>query len=212
MTAAPDPVSGLRWIRPVKRHSALLPGDIRYADGTLMRPGDVVRWQAAPLPAPPPHVEDALVDPVRDRPLLLRRRAAAARAQFCATHLDRAPADVLCRQTRSLCLLRPASARATWDRDPYSGRYEARMAFQSQEFSTDERGLPVTDLAWRALGRDWLAGRARLELDDAALHERIGPVCLAIGLGRAFEGRHWPLVIGVHAPGLPDVEIDESEL
>jgi hypothetical protein len=218
MTAERDPVSGLRWVRPVKLHGALLLGDIRYgrsierSDGALMRLGDVVAWRlGAPRPDPP-HIEDVLVDPVRDRAQILRRLDSARRAQFCADHLDRAPDDVLFHETRSLCLVRPDVVGAWWSYDSYSGYYEARMTFRLGGFATGERGVAVTDLAWRALGRAWLRGAPRLELDNAALRERIGAIYLTVGRGRTFEGRHWPLVVGVHADGLPEVAIDEAAL
>jgi hypothetical protein len=212
MTAAPDPVSRLRWVRPVKLHSQLLLGDIRYPDGALMRIGDVVTWRLGAARSDPPHVEDMLVDPVRDRARLLRRQDAERRAQFCAKHLDRAPEDVLLRETRSLCLARPDAVEAWWNCDPYNGHYEARMAFSLGGFATGELGVAVTDLAWRALGRVWMRGGARLHLNDTALRARLGDLYLTVGLGRTFEGRHWPLVVGVHAAGLPEVKIDEAAL
>lgn len=212
MTAERDPITCLRWVRPVKPHRQLLPGDIRYPDGALMRLGDVVAWGLGEPRPDPPHVEDVLVDPVRDRAELRRRLDPAHRARFCAGHLDRAPEDVLVHEIRSLCLLRPDSATAAWSHDSYSGHYEARMAFRLGDFSTEERGIPVTDVAWRALGRAWLEGRARLELDDVALRERVGDLYLAIGRGRMYEGRRWPLIVGVHAAGMPELAIDERAL
>jgi hypothetical protein len=194
MTGEPAPTTGLRWVRPVKPHSPLLLGDIRYPGGALMRLGDVVEWRVGAPRPDPPHVEDVLVDPVRERARRLRQLSPTQRAKFCAAHLDRAPEDVLVRENRSLCLVQPSTLRATWSYDAYNGHYEARIAFQLGHFGTDDRGAPVTDLAWRALGRTWLGGGARLELDDAALHRRIGEVYLAIGRGRAFDGRRWLLV------------------
>jgi len=91
-----------------------------------MRAGDVISWQmGAPRPDPP-HIEDVLVDPIRDRPRRLRHLTATQRAEFCADHLDRAAADVLSQETRSLCLLRPDSARATWALDQHSCLFALR--------------------------------------------------------------------------------------
>jgi hypothetical protein len=201
----------LRWVRPVKPHGLLLAGDIRYPDGSLMRTGDVVAWKTGARRSTPPHVEDVLVEPVRDRPQFVRRLAPSSRAEFCAKHLDRSPDDVLVHETRSLCLIRPDSVAATWTHDSYNGHYEARMAFRLGGFATEPRGIPVTDLTWRALGRTWIEGEC-LRLDDAALRERLGAVYLVVGRGRMYEGRHWPLVVGVHAAGLPEVNIDQEKL
>ncbi len=212
MSGAADPISRLRWVRPIKQRGPLLLGDIRYASGALMRAGDVIDWRMG-VPRPdPPHVEDVLVNPIRDRANLLRQLDSPQRAEFCARHLDRTPADVLRYEMRSLCLLQPDRVRATWYRDSYSGRYETRIAFQWCDFATDDRGYPVTDLAWRALGRIWLQSREQLMLNDAALRERIGAIYLVVGRGRQFEGHHWPLIVGVHAAGLPKMEIDEESL
>src|SRR5262245_60863382 len=143
MTTQPDPIAGLRWVRPVKQHSALLLGDIRYADGMLMRLGDVVAWRLGEAHPDPPHVEDVLVDPVRDPARLLRRLDDGRLARFCDEHLDRSPDDVLIHEKRSLCLVRPAMVEAWWSYDPYNGHYEARMAFRAGDFDTGERGIAV---------------------------------------------------------------------
>lgn len=212
MSRTADPITGLRWVRPVKPHAPLLLGDIRYPDGALMHVGDVVDWVMGPPRVEPPHVEDVLFDPVRHRPQFVRRLDSARRAQFCAEHIDTRPDDVLRYETRSLCIVRPDSLAALWALDAYSGHYEARMHFRAGGFATEGRGIPVTDLAWRAIGRAWLRGQARVDLDDAALRAQVGEVFLVIGRGRAFEGRYWPLVVGVHAAGMPEVEIDEMAL
>jgi hypothetical protein len=212
MTTEPDPVAVLRWVRPVKQHSVLLVGDIRYVDGALMRIGDVVAWQLGEARPDPPHIEDVLVDPVRHPVRRLRRLDSDHRARFCAEHIDRAPDDVLLHETRSLCLAQPLTVEAWWSYDAYNGHYEARMAFRVGGFDTGAHGVAVTDLVWRALGRAWLAGDQQLRLGDMALRERIGEIYLTIGRGRVFEGRRWPLVVGVHAAGLPDISLDESKL
>jgi hypothetical protein len=212
MARTTDPASRLHWVRPVKHHGALLAGDIRYASGRLMRAGDVISWPHKMLQSPPPHVEDALVNPIRDRPALLRHLDPAQRAGLCARQIDRAPEDVLLYETRSLCILRPEEVRVAWNYDAFSRHYEARLAFRHERYVTDARGLPITDLAWRALGRRWLNGRDRLELSQPALRERIGDVYLVIGISRTFDGRRWPLIVGVHAAGLPEIEVDEAAL
>lgn len=73
--------------------------------------------------------------------------------------------------------------------------------------AASRRGVSVTDLKWRALGRSWLGEEGgHLALDQRALFERLNAqaLYLAIGLSRNWKGEYWPLVIGVHA--VPDYE------
>ena len=107
VTREPDPVTGLRWVRPVREFGTVLPGDMADADGRPAQCCDVVELHLlAPRPDPP-HVEDWATDFVRHRPRLLRRLEGEKRARFFAKYLDRAPEDVLVHQTRSLCLVQP---------------------------------------------------------------------------------------------------------
>jgi hypothetical protein len=61
-----DPVTGLRWVRPVREFGTVLPGDMTDADGRLVECGDVVELDLlAPRPHPP-HVEDWTIGFVPD--------------------------------------------------------------------------------------------------------------------------------------------------
>ena len=215
-----DPVAGLHWIRPVREFDAPLPGDMTDVNGRLVQCSDVVELNLlAPRPDPP-HVEDWLTDFVRHRPRVLRRLESDQRARFLATHLDRAPEDVLVRHTRSLCLVKPAQVWADFSLDTYSGKYEARMRFTLTGSAdrlpvTDRRNVPVTDLKWRALGRTWLDTHAdHLSLDHAALCARLGAdaLYLTLGLSRSWQTKYWLLVVDVHV--VPDykAEIDLDRL
>jgi hypothetical protein len=210
VTREPDPVTGLRWVRPVRAFDTVLPGDMTDAAGRLVQCCDVVELHLlAPRPDPP-HVEDWTADFVRHRPRLLRRLEGERRARFFARHLDRTPEDVLVHHTRSLCLVRPERVWARFSLDAYSGKYEARMGFHLAgdvhcPRAAGRRGVAVTDLKWRALGRAWLGDRGgRLALDQDALFEHLDAeaLYLAIGLSRSWQGQYWPLVVGVHA--VPD--------
>jgi hypothetical protein len=66
----------------------------------------------------------------------------------------------------------------------------------------------VTDIKWRALGRKLLGAESRLSLTPDQLRERlsISRVFIALGLSRLHEGKHWPLVVGVHT--WPDYQAD----
>ena len=209
----PDPVTGLRWVRPVREFGTVLSGDMTDGDGRLVQCSDVVELDlVAPRPDPP-HVEDWLTDFVHSRPRLLRRLEGDKRARFFIGHLDRAPENVLVRYTRSLCLVQPKNVWARFSLDTYSGKYEARMGFVlsgavNHPQATSQRGVSVTDLKWRALGREWLGDEGgALEMDQDTISERLNveALYLAVGLSRSWQGEYWPLVVGVHI--VPDYEM-----
>ena len=220
-TAEPAPVTGLRWVRPTRDFGVVLPEDMVDATDRLIQCGDVASLNLlAPRPEPP-HVEDWVTDFIRQRPRWLRRLEGDKRAEFFTHHLDAAPEEVLVEHTRSLCLVQPEEVCASfvWDRD--SGKYETRLRFtlpgETQcARAMQPRGLSVTDLKWRALGRRWLAEgtQTALTLEHAALLERLGAeaLYLTLGLSRQWQGEHWPLVHAIHV--VPDyaAEIDLRNL
>jgi hypothetical protein len=211
-TQESDGTTCLRWVRPVKEHDTLRLKDMTDPAGRVVQCGDVVELDLKKPHPDPPHTEDWLTDFIYHRPHLLRRLEGERRARFFATHLDRAPQDVLIHQTRSLCLIRPQKVWARFSLDPSSGKYEARLGFQlggvRHERANSPRGIPVTDLKWRALGRAWMTGAAdELAFNHSELTERLQAreIYLALGLSRGFEGEYWPLVVGVHV--VPDYEM-----
>lgn len=219
MTTESDPVTRLRWVRPVRDHGHVLLGDITTPEGQVLQAFDVAELTfIRPRPAPP-HAEDWIVDFSRARPRFLRRLEGERRAAFLDRHLDADPHQVLDCHERSLCLVRPDRLWGAFHLDAYTGRFEAGLGFtlQSKRYSGSRtgRGLPVTDLKWRALGRAWLppAGGG-FDFDRGDLESRLGVehVYLAVGLTRNFQGACWPLVIGVHT--VPDyhAEIDYDNL
>jgi hypothetical protein len=211
MTAEPDPVTGLRWVRPVREYGHVLLGDITTAEGTVVRPFDVVAFNLLQPRPVPPHTEDWNADFVRHPPCVLRRLEEERRTGFLHKYLDTAPREVLDSQQRSLCLIKPDWVKGCFRLDSYSGQFDARMAFSLDRRpylgSYAKGGLSVTDLKWRAMGRAWLPpGGGWTEFDAGDLEARFGiqEVCLAVGLTRSFQGTCWPLVVGVHT--LPDYE------
>jgi hypothetical protein len=219
-TNEPDPDTGLRWVRPVREFDTLLPGDMTDADGRLIQCCDVVELKLLKRHPDPPHVEDWATDLIRHRPRLLRRLEGEKRARFFAKYLDRAPEDVLVSHTRSLCLVQPEQVWASFSLDTYSGKYEARMGFllpgdANDPRATSRRGVSVTDLKWRAVGRAWLGEKGgHLALDHETLVEQLeaDAIYLAVGLSRNWQGEYWPLVVGVHV--VPDYEavVDACDL
>lgn len=210
------PVSGLRWVRPVRAFDTVQPGDMTDADGRLVACCDVVELNLLEPRPDPPHVEDWVTDFVHRPPRVMRRLEGDKRARFFADHLDRAPESVLLHHTRSLCLAQPEQVWAHFSLDAYSSKYEARMRFLltdgiNHPRAMSRRGVPVTDLRWRALGQSWLGERARgLTLEHDALLQRLNAeaLYLTIGLSRNWQGEYWPLVVGVHV--VPDYEIERK--
>lgn len=219
-TRQPDPISHLRWVRPVKEHGSLLLGDLTDADGRVIQCGDVVELHLRKHRPDPPHTEDWITDIIYHRPRLLRRLEGERRGRFLAEHLDQAPGEVLAQNpTRSLCLIRPDTLWASFALDPYSLKYETRLGFTlngtRHPQARSPRGISVTDVKWRALGRRWLEDNGgNLLLDQVALRERLEAeeIYLALGLSRGYQGKLWLLVVGVHV--VPDfqAEIDYENL
>jgi hypothetical protein len=217
-TRESDPVTGLRWVRPVRDFGPLLQGDMTDAGGRLAQCGDVLELNLIEARPDPPHVEDWVVDFIRQRPRLLRRLEGEKRARFFPRYLDPSPADVLVHHTRSLCLVRPAQVWARFFLDAYSGKYQAQMGFTLTEEAnhpqaTGRRGVSVTDLRWRAVGRSWLGEKGgRVTLNQDALCERLAAdeIYLSLGLSRNWQDAYWPLVVGVHTT--PDYEFSLGEV
>jgi hypothetical protein len=217
-TTEPDPISRLRWVRPVKEYGNVLLGDMTDVTGRVVQCSDVVELELKKPRPEPPHAEDVITGFIYRRPRLLRRLEGERRARFFATHLDRAPKDVLVHQTRSLCLIHPDQISARFSLDPLSGKYEARVRFHLGNLrharADSQRGIPVTDLKWRALGRAWLRHTpGELALTGSELAERLQAtdIYLALGLSRGYEGRYWLMVVGVHVVPDYEVEIDYND-
>jgi hypothetical protein len=211
MSTETDPVTGLRWVRPVREHGHVLLGDITTPAGEILRPFDVVEFNLLQPRAISPHTEDWTADFVRHRPCIVRRLDGERRASFLRKYLDTAPREALDSQQRSLCLIKPDWIKGCFRLDGHSGDFDARIALGLDRRpylgSYTKGGFSVTDLKWRALGRAWLPpGGGWTEFDAGDLEARLGirEVYLAVGLTRSFQGTCWTLVIGVHT--LPDYE------
>jgi hypothetical protein len=220
VTCDPDPVTGLRWVRPVREFGSVLPGDMMDDEERLLGCGDVVELKLLRPRSDPPHVEDWVADFDRHRPVCVRCLEGQKRRDFFPKYLDRAPEDVLVKHTRSLCLLQPERVGARFSLDGYSGKYQARLRFTlpgevNHPQAMSRRGVPVTDLKWRALGRSWLGEQGGgLNLDHEALMTRLSAeaVYLTVGLSRQWRGKHWPLVHAVHVVPDYQAEIDVRQL
>jgi hypothetical protein len=211
MTTERHPLTGLRWVRPVREYGHVLLGDITTPTGTVVRPFDVVEFNFLQSRPVPPHAEDCIADFVHHRPRIVRRLEGERRAGFLHKHLDRAPRQVLDSQQRSLCLIEPDWVKGCFRLDAYTGRFDARIAFglgkKHYLGSYARGGIAVTDLKWRALGRSWLPGDGGwTEFDAGDLEARLAiqQIYLAVGLTRSYRGGFWPMIVGVHT--VPDYE------
>ena len=224
------------WVRPVREHETVLLGDITYpsAPGAgappharrVMQPFDLAELALLHPRPDPPHIEDWTCDFARERPRLRAVLPAGERAALLDAASTSA-ADIWVRYTRSLGTLAVPDLTATFTRDGYTGKYETRLAFPDLP-SGVPASIPCTDLKWRALGRRLLAKQAAsaepsgagnnlqtLTLSGDALRAALGGatrIWLALGSSRTHDGRHWPLIVGVHT--LPDYEatIDYHQL
>ena len=211
MTTEPDPVTVLRWVRPVRDHGHVLLGDVTTREGEVLRPFDVAELHLVRPRSEAPHTEDWITDFVQHRPRVIRRLRRDRRATFLAGHVDKAPREVLNTQGRSLCLIKPDWVRGAFRLDGYSGQFDARIAFglEGHEHlgSQAKGGVSVTDIKWRALGRTWLPEEGGcIDFDDADLKARLGAeeVFLVTGLTRSYRGDFWLIVVGVHT--IPDYQ------
>lgn len=202
-----------KWVRPVKEHGTILLGDIRYREGAYMQPFDIVRMELLAHRPKPPHVEDWTCDFVHARPELVDRLDGEKRWEFLRkfeVEVHEGDREVLSEKC-SLILCAPRPTAASFSLDDYSGKYDARIFVSGVE---DGRGIPVTDLKWRALGRKMIADSgSAVKLSSSKLLSAIGTECiyLALGLSRLHDGRHWPLVVGVHASPDYEAEVDYTQ-
>ncbi|MCL7453331.1 MAG: hypothetical protein M8467_09810 [Anaerolineae bacterium] len=211
MTAEPDPVTRLRWVRPVRDYGHILLGDITTAEGQLLQPFDVVEFSLLRPQPDPPHSEDWITD-FRQRPKVVRRLQGERRSHFLRTYQDTDPDQVLRNHERSLCLFQPQWIKGCFRLDAYSGKFDARLSFglDGQRYlgSHAKGGLSVTDLRWRALGRSWLppdGGWVDFDMGDLEVRFGIQEVYLSAGLTRSHQGGYWCIVIGVHT--VPDYQV-----
>lgn len=224
------------WIRPVREFGSIQLGDVTYVKGAppasalgrsgekrVMCPFDLAQLTLGHRRPDPPHVEDWTCDFAHQRPRLLgivpeAERTALLEAAACAP-------ERLWRGEGSLGVVALDDFTATFTYDDYTGKYEARVSFHG--LPADMASAACTDLKWRALGRRLLAERGqmgqaeqgtgqgtgaddvrRLTLAGGELRRILGVdrFWAALGTSRARDGRHWPLIVGMHM--LPDYEAE----
>jgi hypothetical protein len=199
------------WVRPVKSYGTLQLDDLMDASGKTISNFDVVRMNLLSWHPNRPHMEDWIVDFNREKPVILTNVSESHRAELLDSLLDNSPDEVLqSPPSRSLCLIKPDKIyKVIFDPGTRYGNYEARIifSFAGQDYLGTPRspGLPCTDLKFRALGKRLLDKKAdTINLSGGQLKELIHfeRVYLAIGLGREYKGKNWPMVLGFHT--IPD--------
>ena len=178
-----------KWIRPVKEFGTVLLGDLMYADRTVIRPLDIVKFPLVKPRPTPPHVEDWICDFKRVKPQISGRVGQSL--WFLEKYSEPEGARQILNAERSLALIEPSSVEAIFVMDTYSGKYEARV--QIPELG--ERPLPVTDIKWRALGRKLLGTDGKLSLAPDHLRNSRSAVSssrsASAGSMKASTGRWW---------------------
>jgi hypothetical protein len=210
-----------RWVRPVRQlkevtyaHAGasdycLLPLDFFHGGQShLVNLGVTRFWLKSYQPAPP-HIEDWALD-VNHKPQLLRTLSPAAQTEFLAAHAETDFAPLL-NHERSLGLFQSSqfAFHFGWNATGDDVTVRASCTVGGHEL----HDIGCTDLRMRALGRKWLAHSktATLTQLDFARHLKQATY-LAIGLSRLHQGKHWPILVGVHTLPELEVEVDYARL
>ena len=208
MTTEPDPVTGLRWVRPLKQGLPLTRDDLHYEDGAPIRLGDVVQIDLTEPRPQAPYVENVIANWDAGPPLFIRDLTEARRAAFFPRHIDPEPIKVIGRNPeRSLCLVKPDTLEAVFSFDEETERFEARVMPRIGKLHSED-GLPVFDPYWLAWGRSFLGDKEFDQLDDAALRELVGETYLTL----ALNARGRTQVVGVHTIPNYQLTVDETTL
>ena len=209
-----------RWIRPTREESSgwrqLAIADLRdQRQQYVVRVGNVVRWPLGPAAPKDVHTEDVLVG--AGCPELVRSLGTSELLSRCRQLCDPDFEGFLRDTHRSLTLIEPSSITVVVFSSKGKGGVSARVCFDHRGQQED---LSVTDLAWRALGREHLTNSRTAEArwTQAALQRTTGLTIqyLAVGKGQAWEqgpahplaGQYWPFVTTVFTDRAPQVDID----
>jgi hypothetical protein len=204
MTAEPDPITGLRWVRFVHGEGHNPAHSRSGPAGRDVQPFDVVTVDLLTPCPQPPYAENCLTGCAEGPFQVARSVTGQQRAAFLHKYRDRAPEQVLQYQERSLCLIQPEWIHGTFRLHPESDRLAAHMAFganrRSYRGSYARGGLPVFDRLWQSVGRSWLRpGSEWIDFDAGDLTARFGmtAIYLTLGLYRQDRG-HNLSILGVH--------------
>lgn len=212
MTTEPDPITGLRWVRPIKQGLPLTRDDLHYEDGQPIRLGDVVQFDLVQPQSTPPYIENVVGNWEAGPPLFIRDLTEARRAAFFPKHIDPDPLAVLGRQPqRSICLVKPSAVEAIFSYDEEIERFEARLILTIETASKplrSEDGIPVFDPFWLAWCRGQLGDKEFDQIDHPTLQALVGEVYVTLSL----NARGRVQVVGVHSVPNYTLIVDETTL
>jgi hypothetical protein len=212
------------WVRPIRKPSVtethrtaitdycLLPMDFFHGGRSHLVNLGVTSLHLIGPHREPPHIEDWALDTAM-KPEFVRKLSETEQAQFLASHAKRNLITLDPLQACSLALVRPIEFSFRFLENAAKDDVVVRAALRvgEQEF----KDVGCTDLRMRALGRSLLAGSKSepVELTRGDFERRGKQATyLAVGLSRLYQGKHWPLVVGVHTIPEMDVEIDYARL
>jgi len=214
-----------RWVRPVRHSSeqaprgtgagdySLLPIDFFHGGKSHLANLGVTRFYLTERAPNPPHVEDCIIDP-RSKPELLKKLPAQEQQDFLGSHAEPGLDRLLPAPSASLCLIRPGNFSFLFRVAPGGDDVAVRSSFTAGRDKLSD--IACTDLRMRALGRSMLSGKdseTELRLKEEDFWRRgKSAIYLAVGLSRLYQGKHWPLVVGVHSIPELEVEIDFARL
>jgi hypothetical protein len=201
-----------RWVRPIRPKNAIDASDLLDSAGRHVRTLDLVKVELVRPRPQTPHVEDWHANFNR-RPIVVHTPDDGERLTILEALREDSLDAVLVKQVRSLALIEPDDVTATFEPAMNGRNYGARVSFSHAGHSytgeSSTPGFPATDLELRRWGRRF---PQKTEFSFGRLKQAIGAerVFLTIGLTRMYNGRRWPMVVGLHA--CPDYgsEIDFS--
>jgi hypothetical protein len=217
--------AGGHWVRPVRpapeapsncqtvTDYCLLPLDFFHGGQSHLVNLGVTRCALSAHAPQPPHIEDWALD-LKRKPRFLRKLDEAEQAAFLARHVERDLSPLRGEAAaRSLMLIEPQQFSLTFSPNKTGDDVTVRASFVVNDEACADLGC--TDLRLRALGRRLLerSGGRQRTLTEADF-ERQGKqkTYFSVGLSRLYQGKHWLILVGVHA--LPElaVEIDYAKL
>lgn len=213
-----------RWVRPVRPSSergqnhetitdyCLLPLDFFHGGRSHLLNLGVTRFWLATAAPQPPHVEDWTLDLTR-KPQLIGKLSREEQARFLAAHVESGLSLLEAAGGRSLALCRPENFSFSFGLNKTGDDVTVRASFAVA--GQEMRDVGCTDLRMRALGRKLLersgGASCALNSEDFRRHGKEATY-FAVGLSRLYRGKHWLILVGVHALPEIEVEIDYARL